>query len=95
LLNSFFYPGANGGEVNPPMVSKVTDVRIATGQRVRLETPGGGGFGDPKTRDAARVERDVRLGYVTAETARRDYGVALGKDGAVDMAATATLRKKA
>ncbi len=33
---------------------------IRHGQHVRLETPGGGGFGDPLTRDPARVARDVR-----------------------------------
>ncbi len=46
-----------------------------SGQRVRLETPGGGGFGDPPTeRDPARVARDVRLGYVSASQARELYG---------------------
>jgi N-methylhydantoinase B len=93
-LNRFVYQTGNG-EQAPSMVSKVTDVRIAQGQRVRLETPGGGGFGDPRTRDAARVGRDVRLGYVSRETARREYGVALSESGAVDMAATAKLRSKA
>ena len=42
---------------------------------MRLETPGGGGFGDPRTRDPERIARDVRLGYVTREAAQRDYGV--------------------
>lgn len=93
-LNRFVYQ-TDSGEKAPPMVSKVTDVRIAQGQRVRLETPGGGGFGDPLTRDAARVGRDVRLGYVSRETARRDYGVAVNESGAVDLAATAKLRNKA
>src|ERR1700736_1328305 len=49
----------------PPLVSKVTDVRISRGQKVRLETPGGGGFGDPATREPERVVRDVRLRYVS------------------------------
>lgn len=93
-LNRFVYQ-TDGGEKTPPMVSKVTDVKIAQGQRVRLETPGGGGFGDPLTRDAARVGRDVRLGYVSRETARRDYGVAVSESGTVDLAATAKLRNKA
>ena len=71
-LNRFIYETDNG-EQTPPLVSKVTDVRIKRGQKVRLETPGGGGFGDPATRDPERVARDVRLGYVTAEAAARDY----------------------
>jgi N-methylhydantoinase B len=53
----------------PPMASKVTGVKLARGGRVRLETPGGGGFGDPAARDPAARERDLRLGYVTGATA--------------------------
>ncbi|WP_426958641.1 hydantoinase B/oxoprolinase family protein [Muricoccus radiodurans] len=53
------------GMRSPPMVSKVTDIRIEAGQRVRLETPGGGGWGDPGRRDAGAASRDRRLGYVT------------------------------
>jgi len=93
-LNRFIYQTADG-EKTPAMVSKVADVRIVKGQHVRLETPGGGGFGDPLTRDVARVGRDVRLGYVSREAARRDYRVAVGENGAVDAAATAKLRSEA
>lgn len=74
------------------MVSKVFGVRLPPGARVRLETPGGGGWGDPHARDPARVARDVRLGYVTAEAARRDYAVAVAADGSVDTAATEASR---
>jgi len=65
---------------------------IPGGDFIRLELPGGGGFGDPATRDADRVALDVADGLITAETARSDYGVALGADGRVDSAATAKLR---
>ena len=57
----------------PPLVSKVTDIKIRRGQKVRLETPGGGGFGDPGERDPARIARDLRLGYITPDAAARDY----------------------
>jgi len=93
-LNSFFFDTAEG-ERNPPLVSKITDVRIARGQHVRLETPGGGGFGDPMTRDPARVARDVALGYVSREAARAQYGVVLSAEGAVDDTATRTQREGA
>jgi len=93
-LNRFVYQ-TEGGERAPPLVSKVTDIRIVAGQHVRLETPGGGGFGDPMTRDPVRVERDVNLGYVTKAAARKDYGVVIGENGAVDAVATATLRSGA
>ena len=77
---------------SPPLVSKITDVSIRRGQKVRLETPGGGGFGDPAARDPARVARDVRFGYVSREAAQRDYKVVLRDDGAPDAAATMKAR---
>jgi len=93
-LNRFTYQ-TDGGERTPPLVSKVTDIRIAAGQHVRLETPGGGGFGDPLTRDPLRVARDVHLGYVTPAAARSDYGVVIGANGTLDAVATAALRSGA
>jgi N-methylhydantoinase B len=90
-LNRFVYE-TDAGEKRPPLVSKITDVKIRQGQKVRLETPGGGGFGDPAERDPAAVARDVRLGYVTREAARRDYRVVLGDDLAPDLDATAKAR---
>ncbi|MGZ5874058.1 MAG: hydantoinase B/oxoprolinase family protein [Bradyrhizobium sp.] len=93
-LNRFIYQSA-GGERTPPLVSKVADIRIERGQHVRLETPGGGGFGNPLTRDPVRVARDVNLGHVTPAVARKDYGVVIGDDGALDTAATAALRSGA
>jgi N-methylhydantoinase B len=65
---------------------------ISGGDFIRLELPGGGGFGDPATRDADQVALDVADGLIDAETARRDYRVALGADGKVDGAETAKLR---
>lgn len=43
---------------------------------MRVETPGGGGYGDPGERDAAAVRRDVALGYYTEDEARRLFGQA-------------------
>jgi N-methylhydantoinase B len=90
-LNRFVYQ-TDGGEAVPPLVSKITDVRIRRGQKVRLETPGGGGFGDPATREPGRVARDVRLGYVSRQSAARDYKVVLRDDGSPDLDATARAR---
>jgi N-methylhydantoinase B len=39
-----------------------------------LEMPGGGGMGDPKTRDRGLVARDVRDGLITVDEAREVYG---------------------
>jgi N-methylhydantoinase B len=90
-LNRFVFD-TDKGEETPPLVSKITDVKIRRGQKVRLETPGGGGFGDPTARDPALVVRDVKLGYVSREAARRDYRVVLRDDGLLDDAATAKAR---
>ena len=49
---------------------------LPRGAVIRLETPGGGGYGDARRRDPARVREDVVDGYVTPEAAARDYGVA-------------------
>jgi N-methylhydantoinase B len=46
------------------------------GSVVDMRTPGSGGFGPPGERDPAAIARDLRDGYVSAEGARRDYGVA-------------------
>jgi N-methylhydantoinase B len=90
-LNRFVYD-TDEGDATPPLVSKITDVRIKRGQKVRLETPGGGGFGDPAARDPDKVARDVRFGYVSRDAARRDYKVVLRDDGSADTAATAKAR---
>jgi N-methylhydantoinase B len=68
-LNRFTWGSA--GE-NPPMASKIVGVSIGQGERVRLETPGGGGWGDPAARSQHAIARDIRLGYVSAEAAARD-----------------------
>jgi len=90
-LNRFVFD-TDDGEASPPLVSKAADIRIRGGQRVRLETPGGGGFGDPAERDPARVARDVRLGYVSRAAALAMYKVALHPDGSLDVEATAKAR---
>jgi N-methylhydantoinase B len=48
---------------------------LPAGSIVELRTGGGGGFGDARERDAERVRADVHDGFVTAEAAKRDYGV--------------------
>ncbi len=72
-LNRFAWQAGAGWET-PPMASKVVGVKIKKGQRVRLESPGGGGWGDPRQRPREVVARDIRLGFVSADSAVRDYG---------------------
>lgn len=47
---------------------------------VRFISCGGGGWGDPFTRDPEQILRDVRDGYVSIEVAARDYGVVIEGD---------------
>lgn len=74
-LNRFSYETADGWEV-PPMASKMRGIRLTQGQAVRLETPGGGGYGPPGARAPAAVARDVALGLISAEAATATYGTA-------------------
>lgn len=48
---------------------------VPNGRRVRMAFPGGAGHGDPKDRPPEDVMRDVALGYVSAGSARDDYGL--------------------
>ena len=59
---------------------------------IRLHLPGGGGFGDPRTRDPQRVLDDVLDGLITVEDARRDYGVSVDARGQIDLAETGRMR---
>jgi N-methylhydantoinase B len=65
---------------------------IPGGDYIRLETPGGGGFGAPAERDPDQVAADVADGLISAETAARDYRVAIAASGTLDREATARLR---
>jgi len=67
-------------------------MRVMAGERFACVGPAGGGYGDPLRRDPGRVREDVADGLITADAARRDYGVALGEGGLVDEAETAQLR---
>ena len=49
-------------------------VVLRAGDVVRIESAGGGGFGDPRERDPRLVLRDVRAGFVSRDAAARDYG---------------------
>ena len=90
--NRFAYQ-QDDGEHTPPMVSKMVGMHLTRGQRVRLEAPGGGGYGDPFERTPETVARDVALGMVTPDAAREAYGVVLDSEGAVDQARTDELRQ--
>jgi N-methylhydantoinase B len=68
LPNVFSYQ--HEGKWNkPPMASKMLGIQLQKGESVRLETPGGGGWGRPIDRDVVSRARDEALGYVTKSKA--------------------------
>ncbi len=62
------------GSYRPPHLSKDQDIELEPGDVIRVSTPGGGGYGDPARRDAAKIARDVARGYYTPEEAERLFG---------------------
>ena len=63
-LNAFTWDSDDGPQT-APMASKITGVKLRQGQRLRLETPGGGGWGDPAQRPPEALARDIKRGFVT------------------------------
>mgnify|MGYP001204492452 FL=1 len=97
--------GVDGGEGPPVCVTSLNpggpdeielaalDTReAASGTIVRLAQTGGSGYGDPRTRDAARVLDDVRNGYISVRGAEEKYGVVI-VNGEIDTAATDAKRR--
>ena len=64
LPNVFSYQ-QEGKWNKPPMASKMLGIQLQKGESVRLETPGGGGWGLSIDRDVVSRARDEALGYVT------------------------------
>ncbi len=80
----------DGGERRLP--SKITTV-VGGDHVIVTETPGGGGWGDARQRDAQAVRRDVRDGLVSLARAQEVYGVAIDPQTMkVDEAETCRLR---
>ena len=69
---------ADGSEEHKP---KATRIPVPKGDLLSLRTEGGGGYGDPASRDPQAVRDDLADGYITEGHARRHYGhVDLGPD---------------
>ena len=78
--------GGGDGALGRVHVPKVGELRakgrevVPPGHRIVLETPGGGGLGDPRRRSRERVHEDVVDGYVTAAAAKEGYGLQAGDE---------------
>ena len=74
---------------------KFSDVYLRKGDRVRIVTSGGGGYGDPLERDLERIAEDVLQGFISASQAAEEYGVVYLADGVtIDEQATARRRRE-
>jgi N-methylhydantoinase B len=82
---------ADGSEQILP--SKCDRIAVMKGDLLYFNTWGGGGVGDPLTRELDRVKTDVISGLVTVEGATR-YGVVLDTLGNINQAATTSLRNE-
>lgn len=82
----------NDGREPTEDLLKVNYLPIPVGAQITLRTGGGGGFGDPRTRDLDLVEKDVVQGYLSREHAEKEYAVVFMQDGRLDREASAKLR---
>jgi N-methylhydantoinase B len=83
----------NAGTEREEALHPLQTLTFAPGETFMVEMAGGGGYGDPRERTPGLVLTDVLSGYVSAEAAARDYGVAVDREHRrVDDEATAALR---
>jgi N-methylhydantoinase B len=92
LGNRIYIKRADGSVEQPPN-GKLYNVQLQPGDAYVIESGGGGGFGDPLQRDVEFVASDVKLGYVSVQQARDDYGVVFDEvSGELSRQDTARLR---
>jgi len=89
LASCTLNPATEREERLPPLMTR----EVTDGDVIRIELPGGGGYGNPLGREPAEVREDVLNGYLSLETAEREYGVAIDPTTlALDGGRTARLR---
>ena len=63
-LNRFSWTTDGTHWETPPLASKIVGVQLPQGGRARLETPGGGGWGEARLRDPDAIAADRKAGYL-------------------------------
>lgn len=62
---------------NEEEITANTLMPLMKDQRIEIRSGGGGGFGDPKSREVEKVLADIKDGLVSPEKAKVDYGVSV------------------
>jgi N-methylhydantoinase B len=78
-------PGLGGGcdgeigqvRLNGEVIERFPPIHFRPGDELELRLPGGAGFGPPAERETELVREDIRLGYLSADRAERDYDLQL------------------
>ena len=60
-----------------PSPSKFSNLSLHTGDVFVTTQGGGGGYGDPRSRDPANIQADLRAGYICAQAAEDIYGFSM------------------
>ncbi len=71
------------GKEEPELLYKTESCPLQAGDRVRMSTGGGGGYGRPDQRPPELVKQDMIRGFVSVQSARDDYGVVIDAGGGV------------
>lgn len=70
----------DGEKYVTPLRSKGENIDITKGDRILIESPGGGGYDEPEKRERERVVNDVDMGYITPKHARTEYHVDISEE---------------
>ncbi len=93
-LPTVFTYEQDDGEHHPAMVSKMVNMKLKQGQKILLETPGGGGYGHVEERKLDSIQRDLDLSYISPAAAEKTYRVVVDANGRVDPDKTRTFRQE-
>lgn len=83
----------NAGAPDEQVIGRIDVLHLEPGDVVSIRGTGGGGYGNPLERDAAKVVADVRSGLLSPAVAEQEYGVVI-RDGELDHDATAARRRE-
>lgn len=90
FVGEVLFESKNGDQ--KPLPSKIPYFVMKEGDILKMKGPCGGGYGNPLERDPEKVLSDVLDGYISTDTAKKDYGVVITDYYNVDYEETGKLR---